>query len=261
MERRRLKPLRLFSTDLDGTVVGNNDATRRFRDFWQSLPDDRRPVLVFNSGRLVDDQLALMEEVPLPRPDYIIGGVGTMLHAKERTELEDAYRHSLGTGFDPLKIAGVMTGQAGVTMQEERYQHGLKSSWFLQDADEKALADIENALLAAEIEARIVYSSNRDLDILPKAADKGAALAWLCGQLRIGLDESVVAGDTGNDRAMFELNGVRGVIVGNALPELVSLANSKSQFFLSDATEADGVVDGLRHWGLDAGQRNSDRNP
>lgn len=84
--------------------MGDNDATRRFRDFWQSLPDDRRPVLVFNSGRLVDDQLALLEEVPLPRPDYIIGGVGTMLHAKERSDLESAYTHSLGTGFDPKKL-------------------------------------------------------------------------------------------------------------------------------------------------------------
>lgn len=248
-----MRPLRLFSTDLDGTVVGNNDATRRFRDFWQSLPDEHRPVLVFNSGRLVDDQLALLEEVPLPRPDYIIGGVGTMLHAKERGELESAYRHSLGTGFDPRRIADVMGRLPDVTMQEERYQHGLKSSWFLHDADEKALADIEAALLAAKIDARIVYSSGRDLDILPKAADKGAALAWLCGQLHIGLDESVVAGDTGNDRAMFELNGVRGVIVGNALPELVSMANSNGRFYLSGATEADGVIEGLRHWGLDMG--------
>ncbi|TRB02149.1 MULTISPECIES: HAD-IIB family hydrolase [Rhizobium/Agrobacterium group] len=255
-----MRPLRLFSTDLDGTVVGNNDATRRFRDFWQSLPDEHRPVLVFNSGRLVDDQLALLEEVPLPRPDYIIGGVGTMLHAKQRSELESAYRHSLGTGFDPKRIADVMGRISDVTMQEEQYQHGLKSSWFLHDADEKALADIENALLAADIDARIVYSSGRDLDILPKAADKGAALAWLCGQLHIGLDESVVAGDTGNDRAMFELNDVRGVIVGNALPELVSLANGNSRFYLSGATEADGVMEGLRHWGLDAGQRNSGRN-
>ncbi|MDO3441006.1 HAD-IIB family hydrolase [Agrobacterium sp. V1] len=255
-----MRPLRLFSTDLDGTVVGNNDATRRFRDFWQSLPDEHRPVLVFNSGRLVDDQLALLEEVPLPRPDYIIGGVGTMLHAKERSELESAYRHSLGTGFDPKRIADVMGRISDVTMQEEQYQHGLKSSWFLHDADEKALADIENALLAADIDARIVYSSGRDLDILPKAADKGAALAWLCGQLHIGLDESVVAGDTGNDRAMFDLNDVRGVIVGNALPELVSLANRNSRFYLSGATEADGVMEGLRHWGLDAGQRNSGRN-
>ncbi|MCA2373263.1 HAD family hydrolase [Agrobacterium genomosp. 3 str. CIP 111-78] len=248
-----MRPLRLFSTDLDGTVVGNNDATRRFRDFWQSLPDEHRPVLVFNSGRLVDDQLALLEEVPLPRPDYIIGGVGTMLHAKERGELESAYRHSLGTGFDPRRIADVMGRLPDVTMQAEQYQHSLKSSWFLHDADEKALADIEAALLAAKIDARIVYSSGRDLDILPKAADKGAALAWLCGQLHIGLDESVVAGDTGNDRAMFELNDVRGVIVGNALPELVSMANSNGRFYLSGATEADGVIEGLRHWGLDMG--------
>ncbi|MCA2378214.1 HAD family hydrolase [Agrobacterium sp. 22-211-1] len=248
-----MRPLRLFSTDLDGTVVGNNDATRRFRDFWQSLPDEHRPVLVFNSGRLVDDQLALLEEVPLPRPDYIIGGVGTMLHAKERGELESAYRHSLGTGFDPRRIADVMGRLPDVTMQDEQYQHGLKSSWFLHDADEKALADIEAALLAAKIDARIIYSSGRDLDILPKAADKGAALAWLCGQLHIGLDESVVAGDTGNDRAMFELNDVRGVIVGNALPELVSMANSNGRFYLSGATEADGVIEGLRHWGLDMG--------
>lgn len=197
--------------------------------------------------------LRCWKKVPLPRPDYIIGGVGTMLHAKERGELESAYRHSLGTGFDPRRIADVMGRLPDVTMQAEQYQHGLKSSWFLHDADEKALADIEAALLAAKIDARIVYSSGRDLDILPKAADKGAALAWLCGQLHIGLDESVVAGDTGNDRAMFELNGVRGVIVGNALPELVSMANSNGRFYLSGATEADGVIEGLRHWGLDMG--------
>ncbi len=245
-----MKQIRLLSTDLDGTVVGDNDATRRFRDFWYSLPDDVRPVLVVNSGRLIDDQLALLEEVPLPQPDYIIGGVGTMLHAKKRSELENAYTHSLGTGFDPRTIADVMGGIAGATMQEERYQHGLKSSWFLHNADAAALAEVEAALLAANIDARIVYSSDRDLDILPKAADKGAALAWLCGQLGIGLDESVVSGDTGNDRAMFELQAIRGVIVGNALPELVSLARQDNRFFHSTAAEADGVIEGLRHWGI-----------
>lgn len=257
MERRRLRPLRLFSTDLDGTVVGDNDATRRFRDFWHSLPEGQRPLLVFNSGRLIDDQLALLEEVPLPQPDYIIGGVGTMLHAKERGELESAYKTSLGTGFDPQRIVDVMAGVPGVTMQEERYQHGLKSSWFLHGADDAALGEIEAALVAADIDARIVYSSDRDLDILPKAADKGAALAWLCGQLRIGLDESAVAGDTGNDRAMFELNDIRGVIVGNALPELVSLAVLDNRFFQARATEADGVIEGLRHWGLNPDRRNT----
>ena len=126
----------------------------------------------------------------------------------------------------------------------------MKSSWFLDDADETALSEIETALAEAEIDARIVYSSGRDLDILPKAADKGAALAWLCGQLGIGVDEAVVAGDTGNDKAMFDLPTVRGVIVGNALPELASLADQDDRFFRAAATEADGVIEGLRHWGL-----------
>ncbi|QTK79516.1 Mannosylfructose-phosphate phosphatase [Agrobacterium tumefaciens] len=245
-----MKQVRLFSTDLDGTVVGDNDATRRFRDFWHALPDDDRPLLVFNSGRLVDDQRALLEEVPLPQPDYIIGGVGTMLHARQHEALGTAYTRSLGNGFDPGRIAEVMAAIPGVTMQEERYQHGLKSSWFLHDADETALSEIETALAEAEIDARIVYSSGRDLDILPKAADKGAALAWLCGQLGIGVDEAVVAGDTGNDKAMFDLPTVRGVIVGNALPELASLADQDDRFFRAAATEADGVIEGLRHWGL-----------
>lgn len=250
MERRRLKPLRLFSTDLDGTVVGNNDATRRFRDFWYSLPDDRRPVLVFNSGRLIDDQLSLLEEVPLPHPDYIIGGVGTMLHARGRTDLENAYTRSLGSGFNVDVIGNVMTGMRDVVRQPERYQHGLKSSWFMHDADEQALLDVENALARAGVDARIVYSSARDLDILPKAADKGAAIAWLCEELSIGLDETAVAGDTGNDSAMFELNGVRGIVVANALPELVALSTEDRRVFLSKKQEADGVMDGLCHWGL-----------
>jgi len=56
------------------------------------------------------------------------------------------------------------------------------------------------------------------------------------------------------------LNGIRGVIVGNALPELLSLANNDSRFFLSRATEADGVIEGLHNWGLHAGQRSSGNN-
>ncbi len=250
MERRRLRPLRLFSTDLDGTVVGNNDATRRFRDFWYSLPDETRPLLVFNSGRLIDDQLALIEDVPLPHPDYILGGVGTMLHTRDQADLETAYTNSLGSGFDANAIESVMTRISGVTMQPDRYQHGLKSSWFLHDADEQALRDVETALAQAGVDARIVYSSSRDLDILPRAADKGAAISWLCHQLGIDLNETAVAGDTGNDRAMFELSGVRGIVVDNALPELRALAPTMDSVFLSGKAEADGVIDGLQHWGL-----------
>jgi mannosylfructose-6-phosphate phosphatase len=243
-----LKQVRLFSTDLDGTVVGNNEATARFRDFWQSLPDETRPLLVFNSGRLLDDQFELMEEVPLPSPDYVIGGVGTLLSCRDQPSLRQAYATSLGQAFDKDKIVSIMSAVPGASVQPDRYQHDLKSSWYLHDASETDISDIERRLVENDIDARIVYSSARDLDILPRSADKGAAIQWLCNHLDIGLDEVVVAGDTGNDRAMFEVPDVRGIVVSNALPELKAFAKDKDHIFSAQKAEADGVMSGLRHW-------------
>ena len=243
-----MKKLRIFSTDLDGTVVGDNAATSRFRDFWQSLPEDNRPLLVFNSGRLLDDQFDLMKQVPLPSPDYVIGGVGTMLSSRDQPSLETAYTASLGQAFDIDKINSLVSGFPGISIQPERYQHGLKSSWYLHDAKADDIVSIESILADNGLDARIVYSSDRDLDILPRAADKGAALTFLCQHLAIGLDEVVVAGDTGNDRAMFELSGVRGIAVANALPELKALAAQQGNIFSALENEADGVISGLQHW-------------
>ncbi|MDR6104314.1 mannosylfructose-6-phosphate phosphatase [Agrobacterium larrymoorei] len=243
-----MKPVRLFSTDLDGTVVGNDEATAHFRDFWHALPEETRPLLVFNSGRLIDDQLELLDTVPLPRPDYIIGGVGTMLSRQNEPGLSKAYASQLGAAFDADRIASVMKDVPGISLQPERYQHDLKSSWYLHNADEDVLADIERRLNDNGVDARIVYSSARDLDVLPRAADKGAAIRWLCDHLRVGLDEIVVAGDTGNDRAMFELPDVRGVVVANALEELRSFASDKHNLFIAPKEEADGVILGLKHW-------------
>ena len=243
-----MKQVKLFSTDLDGTVVGDNAATARFRDFWLSLPEETRPILVFNSGRLIDDQLELLEKVPLPKPDYIIGGVGTMLSCRDQPSLPKAFTASLGQDFDVEKIIRVMSGLHGVTIQPERYQHGLKSSWYMHDADEAALAHVEERLAENGIHARVVYSSSRDLDILPRAADKGAAISWLCDHLEIGLDEAVVAGDTGNDKAMFQLPDIRGIVVANALEELKALAAGTMNIFQADEPEADGVLEGLTHW-------------
>ena len=243
-----MKPVRLFSTDLDGTVVGDNAATARFRDYWQSLPAATRPLLVLNSGRLLDDQFELMRDVPLPTPDYVIGGVGTMLSCRDQPSLSEAYSASLGETFDTEKIRALVSDISGMNQQPERYQHAMKSSWYLHDADEAAIAAIEERLRAANIDARIVYSSNRDLDILPSAADKGAAITWLCRHLNICRDEVVVAGDTGNDRAMFELPGVRGISPANALPELKALAEGRDTIFSAQEAEADGIISGLKHW-------------
>lgn len=92
---------------------------------------------------------------------------------------------------------------------------------------------------------RIVYSSERDLDVLPAGIDKGTATAFLANSWDVPRDRVIVCGDTANDLSMFE-QGFLGVVVGNALPELKSL-DSPRVFHASEPFAA-GVVEGLRHW-------------
>jgi sucrose-6F-phosphate phosphohydrolase len=243
------RPVRLVCSDLDGTLVGNIESTRHFRILWESLVRDRRPLLCYSSGRLIDDNLALLEEVGLPRPDYIIGGVGTQVHEVRQGRIIEEYDAVLGRAWDEKIVEEVVAAIPGIERQPERYLHRYKSSWYLGDAREDVLDELRRQLAERGVEASIVYSSSRDLDILPVSADKGNALAWLCARLDVPLDAVVVAGDTGNDSSMFRLPGVRGIVVGNAQPELFEAVVGLPSYTAQKVMAA-GVIEGLVHYGV-----------
>jgi sucrose-6F-phosphate phosphohydrolase len=142
----------------------------------------------------------------------------------------------------------VMQQVDGIRLQDDAFQHAHKLSWHLHGAGDDRIAELEESLTEAGIEARLVYSSDRDLDVLPRTANKGAALAWLCRELAIDLAEVAVAGDTGNDRDMFTLPSVRGIVVGNALDELRRLAVDGPRHYQAQRACADGVIEGLEHF-------------
>ncbi|MCB1103831.1 MAG: HAD-IIB family hydrolase [Opitutaceae bacterium] len=243
------KPIRLFSSDLDGTLLGNPESLRRFTAAWHTLADDERPLLVYNSGRLVADMQKLVADEILPEPDYYIGGVGTEIYDAKGSAFLEEFRDALQEGWDLERAEAILHEHPRTERQPDHFQNSHKSSWYLHNADLPTLESIESQLKDAGLGVAVIYSSQRDLDILPANAGKGGALAWLCRRLGIDTGEVVVAGDTGNDSAMFHLPQVRGILVQNAQPELFE-STVRVAAYTARQVMADGVLEGLCHYGV-----------
>lgn len=250
-------PIRLFSADLDGTLIGNPESSARFKQAWAALSAERRPRLVYNSGRLIADLQRFVDDGTLPPADFYIGGVGTQVFDVAAGRMLDELQGHLIEGWDLARVRAITGAFPGVRPQPDEFQHEFKSSWFLERVSRAAIRDLKDRLKAAGLKVQVVYSSSRDLDVLPYHATKGGALTWLCQRLQIPLEAVLVVGDTGNDASMFRLPGVRGIVVENALPELFE-ATVEIPTYSSRQILADGVLDGLRHFGvIDALPRSS----
>ena len=242
------KPVAIFCTDLDGTLLGRPEDTARFRQTWEAL-DEAKPLLVYSTGRLVNDAIEKIEQAGLPTPDYYIGGVGTIIyHPASETTLEE-FSCSLSEDWVRADVQRIVQSIPDIEEQPAIQQHQWKSSWFWYDASEEDLDQLRKDLAAAGLKAQVVYSSKRDLDVLPQAANKGNALRWLCKTHDIELDQAVVAGDTGNDSSMFLVPGVRGIAPANAEPELLEAIEGIGAFTASGECTA-GVIEGLRQYGV-----------
>jgi len=243
----------LFITDLDNTLVGDDAALAQLNERLLEHRATYGTRIVYSTGRSRASYLGLREEKQLIEPDAVINGVGTEIYLADQSAPNPEWSGRLSEGWDREGILANVTHFADLTPQPAAEQNPFKISFFLSDAVASAvLPRMDQRLKDAGYAVNIIYSSGQDLDLLPVRANKGLAMTFLRESWQFEPQRTVACGDSGNDRALFERNEERGIIVGNARPELREWheANPSPYRYMAKAPCAGGILEGLLHFGF-----------
>ena len=237
-----MERVNLLVCDLDGTLLGDDHALADFANWYERAKNCFR--LAYASGRFIESVRDSIHGSRLPEPDAIIGGVGTQIYDVVAARRLPMWPPST-LEWNPYEVRAVCASHAELTPQPEHLLSYHKISFYGFDLNHSFLDKLVDQLAAAGQRVTTIYSSNRDLDILPADLNKGSAIVHLAHRWKIDSQRIIVAGDSGNDRAMFAA-GFHGIVVGNAQQELLSL-NAPNVYHAS-AQFADGVLEGLGYW-------------
>jgi len=244
----------LFVSDLDHTLVGDDDALKRLNQKLSQHRQDYGTKIVYATGRSRISYLDLKTRKQLLTPDALIASVGAEIYSDDGKDVPDAaWSDQLAVGWD-REIAVAIAGEyADLVPQAYSEQRPFKVSYLVTEAAAvEVLPRLKLQLSDRGLDVNLIYSGGKDLDILPHNANKGLAVQFLQQKWGIEKTRTVACGDSGNDIALFSVGESRGIIVGNAQAELVQWyqENPADYRYLAGASCAGGILEGLGYFGF-----------
>lgn len=262
----------LLATDMDGTIIPLEDtpdhrnAVARFRELVEARDD---LLVAYVTGR----DLALVQEgireFGLPRPDLVAADVGTTVYRWDGQAFQEdpEYRHLMREAMGGLTGAGLrklLADYPELELQPPDRQGTFKLSYFTPRTAVRdgVVEEVRRRLEERGARVTLVFSVDSVrgiglLDILPAGISKDAAVRFLHDRTGVSEERLIYAGDSGNDRAAM-LSGYRVVVVGNAPTALKDTLRADAarkgmggSLYFAREPYAAGVLEGLRHWGLD----------
>ncbi len=245
----------LFVCDLDNTLVGDDLALEQLNVHLAAHRQQYGTKIVYATGRSRFLYLQLLQEKSLLFPDALICAVGTEMYFNptEEESINHQWAEILAWGWHRDTVIEIATHFPNLVPQPISEQGEFKVSYHLKEATTADFVPhLESALAKHRLETTVIYSGGKDLDILPKKANKGLAVQHLQALWQLEQIPVVVCGDSGNDIALYSVPSAKGIIVGNAQPELRQWyeENQNNNLYFAQSSCAGGIMEGLGHFGF-----------
>ena len=233
----------LLATDIDGTLVGDDDALSSLNKLLSELREKGSIKLAYVTGRSLMSYRKLKTEKDLLTPDALITAVGTEIYQNE-INLFDNW--PTASGWDRDSVVKILDNISGLTKQPKSEQRPFKVSFYVKD-NPKVVDLVRHKL--SDMYVDVLYSHQLYLDILPRDINKGSALSYLSSLWDIDNNNIIACGDSANDIDM--LNVSKAIIVANTKQELlewVTTREDSQNIYLAKQAYASGIVEGLKYF-------------
>ncbi len=235
---------RILVSDIDNTLIGDKNALRQLLRMLKDAGE--RVAFGVATGRSVELTLAALEEWKIPTPQLLITSVGSDIHYGPHLVQDKAWERHIHYRWRPDALRRAMKKLPGLKPQPSKGQGDFKVSYDVDPKKMPAVEEIVRQLRRQRLHARVIYSHQAYLDLLPIRASKGMALRYFATKWGIPLDRCLVAGDSGNDEEMLTGNTLA-VVVGNHDPELERLRGEPFVYF-ARGRYARGIIEGIEHY-------------
>jgi len=260
----------LLCTDLDRTLIPNGAQPESpdARTLFRRLAAREDVALAYVSGR----HLALLEQAitdyDLPRPDYAIADVGSTIYQATGGHWRpwDDWDDCIAPDWADLtrdELYALLSVFTVLRPQETEKQGSYKLSFYVPPkADAPALLDeIDRRLKHAGIRASLIWSVDEArklglLDVLPASANKLHAIRFLMQKQGFRREDTMFAGDSGNDLDVF-LSNIPAVLVANAHADVKTRAAqanpstlyvARGGYLGMNGNYSAGILEGAAHY-------------
>lgn len=249
-----LRAQRILVSDIDNTLIGHKDGLNELL----SWLGEHAGTVAFGiaTGRPLESTIKVLKSWRVPMPSILVTSVGTEINYGPMLLPDVGWANHIRYLWRRDALLDALCNLPGIEMQTLENQREFKLSYNANPELMPSLAQIYRHLRNHNLHARLVYSHEAYLDVLPVRASKGHAIRYLAYKWGLPLKNFLVAGDSGNDEEML-VGDTLGVVVGNHSAELETLRGLENIYFAQEVC-ARGVVEGLRHYGFDEGGRAED---